>query len=49
MPLINCKIKLNLTWKKECVLSSQAGAAVFIIKDNVKNVRSGCYFVKRRK
>ena len=23
MPLINCKIKLNLTWKKECVLSNQ--------------------------
>ena len=22
MPLINCKIKLNLTWKKECVLSN---------------------------
>ena len=21
MPLINCKIKLNLTWKKECVTS----------------------------
>ena len=33
MPLINCKIKLNLTWKKECVLSNEAGAAVFIIKD----------------
>ena len=33
MPLINCKIKLNLTWKKECVLSHQAGAAVFIIND----------------
>ena len=31
IPLINCKIKLNLTWKKECVLSNQAGAAVFII------------------
>ena len=30
MPLINCKIKLNLTLKKECVLSNQAGAAVFI-------------------
>ena len=30
MPLINCKIKLNLTWKKEFVLSSQAGNAVFI-------------------
>ena len=33
MLLINCKIKLNLTWKKECVLSNQAGNAVFIIND----------------
>ena len=33
MPLINCKIKLNLIWKKECVLSNQAGNAVFIIND----------------
>ena len=33
MPLINCKIKLNLTWKKECVFSNQVGAAVFIIND----------------
>ena len=33
MPLINCKIKLNLTWKKECVLSSNDGNAVFIIND----------------
>ena len=33
MPLINCKIKLNLTWKKECVLSTDAGNAVFIISD----------------
>ena len=33
MPLINCKIKLNLTWKKECVLSTNAGNAVFIIND----------------
>ena len=31
--LINCKIKLNLTWKKECVLSTDAGNAVFIIDD----------------
>ena len=29
----NCKIKLNLTWKKECVLSTDAGNAVFIIND----------------
>ena len=33
MPLINCKIKLNLTWKKGCVLSTGAGEAVFIIND----------------
>ena len=33
MPLINCKIKLNLTWKKECVLSTGAGEAIFIIND----------------
>ena len=29
MPLINCKVKLNLTWKKGCVLSTDAGDAVF--------------------
>ena len=33
MPLINCKIKLNLTWKKECVLSTDADNAVFIVND----------------
>ena len=33
MPLINCKIKLNLTWKKECVLSAADDDAVFIIND----------------
>ena len=33
MPLINCKTKFNLTWKKECVLSTDAGNAVFIIND----------------
>ena len=33
MFLINCKIKSNLTWKKECVLSTDAGDAVFIIND----------------
>ena len=33
MSLINCKIKLNLTWKKECVLSTDDGNAVFIIND----------------
>ena len=38
MPLINCKIKLNLTWKKECVLSTGAGEAVFIINDTKLSV-----------
>ena len=33
MPLINFKIKLNLTWKKECVLSTADDDAVFIIND----------------
>ena len=33
MPLINCKIKLNLTWKKKCVLSNYDGDPVFIIND----------------
>ena len=39
MPLINCKIKLNLTWKKECVLSTDDGTAVFIINDTKMYVR----------
>ena len=38
MPLINCKIKLNLTWKKECVLSTGAGEAVFIVNDTKLDV-----------
>ena len=33
MPFINFKIKLNLTWKKECVLSTDNGNTVFIIND----------------
>ena len=38
MPLINCKIKLNLTWKKECVLSTGVDEAVFIINDTKLHV-----------
>ena len=44
MPLINCKIKLNLTWKKECVLSTDNDVAnanhnpVFIINDTKLHV-----------
>ena len=38
MPLSNCKIKLNLTWKKECVLLTGDGEAVFIINDTKLHV-----------
>ena len=38
MPLINCEIKLDLTWKKECVLSTGTGNAVFIINDTKLHV-----------
>ena len=31
MPLNNCKIKLNLTWKKECVLSTDNDAAILYL------------------
>ena len=34
MPLINCKIKLNLTWKKECVLSTDNDVAVPNLHNN---------------
>ena len=33
MTLINRKIKLNLTWKKKCVISNDDGGTVFIIND----------------
>ena len=33
MPLINCKIHLELEWSKDCVLSNVAGASTFIIRD----------------
>ena len=36
MPLINCKIELNLTWKKECVLSTAADDAVLIDTNDTK-------------
>ena len=31
MPLINCKINLELNWTKNCVMSSVAGATTFQI------------------
>ena len=38
MPLINCEIKLNLSWKKECVLSTGNGNAVLIINNTKLHV-----------
>ena len=40
MPLLNCNIKLNLTWKKECVLSNQAGVTK-TIENEPKKQRGG--------
>ena len=37
MPLINCKIKLNLTWKKECVLST--------LNDDADNPENNAVFI----
>ena len=55
MPLINCKIKLNITWKKECVLSTDDGNAVFIINDTKMYVpvvtlskEDNKYFIKQQ-
>ena len=33
MPLINCKMTLELEWSKDCVLSNVAGASTSIIRD----------------
>ena len=33
MPLINCKIKLSLTWNPNCVLSNLVGNSTFTITD----------------
>ena len=33
MPLINCKIKLSLTWNKNCILSTVADNSTFAITD----------------
>ena len=33
MPLITCKIHLELEWSKNCVLSNEAGASISIIRD----------------
>ena len=33
MPLVNCKLHLDLTWKKECVLPNIVGATRFRITD----------------
>ena len=33
VPLINCKVKLSLTWHKNCILSSVADDSTFAIAD----------------
>ena len=45
MPLINCKIHLELNWSKDCVMSTIADTT-FKIKNTVR--RSNCYFIRQR-
>ena len=44
MHLINCKIKLNPTRKKECVLSTDAGAAIDFIEQQNKGFQRSIYW-----
>ena len=37
MSLINCKVKLNLTWKKECVLLTNAGKLMLYLLLMIQN------------
>ena len=43
MPLINCKIHLELNWIKDCILSSTGDSAKFKIID--AKLRSNSYFI----
>ena len=43
MPLINCKIHLELNWIKDCILSSAGDSAKFKIID--AKLRSNSYFI----
>ena len=42
MPLINCKINLNLNWSDDCVISSVTNTKIYVqfvtllIQDNIK-------------
>ena len=45
MPLINCKIHLELNWSKDCVISTIT-ATTFKITNITKIIRSNCYFIK---
>ena len=33
MPLINCEVKLDLTWSSTCVITNSTGAGIFAITD----------------
>ena len=33
MPLINCEVKLDLTWSSNCVVTNSTGAERFAITD----------------
>ena len=47
MPLINCKIHLELNWGKDCVMSTVADTTFDIKKQ--KTLHPNCYYIKQRK
>ena len=51
IPLIICKIHLELNWTKDCVMSTIANTIYTIFKITNKNnkvISSNCYFMKQR-
>ena len=44
MPLINCKIHLELNWSENCVMSTIANTTFKIKKHQI--ICSDCYFIK---
>ena len=46
MPLVNCKIKLILTWKENVYYQLVLVMQYLLLM--TQNVRSSCYFIKRR-
>ena len=45
MPLVNCKIDLELTWHKDCMISSLNAAAGQVVSSMIANTKLYLPFV----